>query len=167
MCLFIHYLIDICGVSTLWLLWIVLVWICGFSCTCVYLNNYSQFVEGWYEGVELWGYIILLSLSFCLVQFSHSVVFNSLPPHEPQHARPPCPSPAPGIYPNSCPSSWWCHPAISSSVVPFSCPQSFSESGSFQVSQLFTSGGQSIGVSASTSMLLMNTQDWSPLGWTD
>ena len=114
MCLFIHYLIDICGVSTLWLLWIVLVWICGFSCTCVYLNNYSQFVEGWYEGVELWGYIILLSLSFCLVQFSHSVVFNSLPPHEPQHARPPCPSPAPGIYPNSCPLSWWCHPTISS-----------------------------------------------------
>ena len=86
---------------------------------------------------------------------------------QPQHARPPCPSPAPRVYPNSCPLSWWCHPTISSSVVPFSsCPQSFPASGSFQMSQLFTSGGQSIGVSASTSVLPMNTQDWSPLGWT-
>ena len=82
-------------------------------------------------------------------------------------ARPPCPSPTPGAYPNSCPLSWWCHPAISSSVVPFSsCPQSFPASGSFQMSQLFASGGQSTGVSASTSVLPMNTQDWSPLGWT-
>ena len=84
-----------------------------------------------------------------------------------QHAKPPCPSPTPGVYPNSCPSSGWCHPTISSSVVPFSfCPQSFPVSGSFQMSQLFTSGGQNIGVSASTSLLPMNTQDWSPLGWT-
>ena len=99
-------------------------------------------------------------------QFSHSVVSNSLQPHELQHARPPCPSPAPGVYPNPCPSSRWCHPAISSSVIPFSsCPQSFPASGSFPMSQLFTSGGQSIGVSASTSVLPMNTQDWS-LGWT-
>ena len=83
------------------------------------------------------------------------------------HARPPCPSPAPGVYPNSCPLSQWCHPAISSSVVAFSsCPQSFPASGSFQMSQLFTSGGQSIGVWASTSVLPMNTQYWSPLGWT-
>ena len=104
----------------------------------------------------------------------HSVQFSSvaqscptLPPHEPQHARPPCPSPTPGVYSNSCPSSQWCHPAISSSVVPFSsCHQSFPASGFFQMSQLFASGGQSIGVSASASVLPMNTQDWSPLGWT-
>ena len=101
------------------------------------------------------------------VQFSHSVLSDFLQPHEPQHARPPCPSPTPGVYPNSCPLSWWCHPAISSFVVPFSfCPQSFPASGSFQMSQLFTSGGQSIGVSASASVLPMNTQDWSLLGWT-
>ena len=82
--------------------------------------------------------------------------------------RPPCPSPTPRVYSNSCPLSRWCHPTISSSVIPFSsCPQSFPASGSFPVSQLFTSGGQSVGVSASTSFLPMNTQDWSPLGWTD
>ena len=86
--------------------------------------------------------------------------------HELQHARPPCPSPTPGVHPNPCPLSWWCHPTISSSVIPFSsCLQSFPGSGSFQMSQLFASGGQSIGVSASTSVLPMNTQDWSPLGW--
>ena len=101
------------------------------------------------------------------IQFSHSVVSDSLWPHELRHTRPLCPSPTPGIYPNSCPSSRWCHPAISSSVIPFSsCPQSLSASGSFPMSQLFTRGGQSIGVSASTSVLPMNTQDWSPLGWT-
>ena len=100
-------------------------------------------------------------------QFSRSVVSHCLRPHEPQHARPPCPSPTPGIYPNPCPLSRRCHPTISSSVVPFSsCPQSFPASRAFQMSQLFTSGGQSIGVSASTSVLLMNIQDWSPLGWT-
>ena len=88
-------------------------------------------------------------------------------PHEPQHARPPCPSPTPGVHPNLCPLSWWCHPTISSSFVPFfSCPQSFPASGAFQMSQLFALGGQSIGVSASTLLLPMNTQDWSPLGWT-
>ena len=92
---------------------------------------------------------------------------DSLQPHEPQHARRPCPSPTPRVYPNPCPLSWWCHPTISSSIFPFSsCPQSFPGSGSFQMSQLFTSGGQSIGVSASTSVLPMNTQDWFPLGWT-
>ena len=92
---------------------------------------------------------------------------DSLWPHESQHARPPCPSPTPGVHPNSCPSSRWCHPAISSSVVPFSsCPQSLPASGSFPMSQLFAWGGQSTGVSASASVLPMNTQDWSPLGWT-
>ena len=97
----------------------------------------------------------------------NSVVSDSLRPHELQHSRPPCPSPTPGVYPKPCPSSRWCHPAISSSVVPFSsCPQSFPALGSFQMSQLFASGGQSIGVSASASVFPMNTQDWSPLRWT-
>ena len=101
------------------------------------------------------------------VQFSHSVRSDSLRSHGPQHIRPPCPSPTPEVYSNSCPLSQWCHPTISSSVIPFSsCLQSFPASGSFQMSQLFTSGGQSIGVSASTSVLPRNTQDWSPLGWT-
>ena len=101
------------------------------------------------------------------VQFSRSVMSDSLRPHGLQHSRPPCPSPAPRVHPNSCPSSQWCHPAISSSVVPFSsCLQSLPASGSFPMSQLFTYGGQSIGVSASASVLPKNTQDWSPLGWT-
>ena len=100
------------------------------------------------------------------VQFSRSVVSHSLRPHELQHARPPCSSPTPRVHLNPCPSRRWCHPTISSSVVPFSsCLKSFPASGSFQMSQLFTSGGQSIGVSASD--LPMNAQDWSPLGWTD
>ena len=104
---------------------------------------------------------------FGSVQFSRSVMSDSSLPHEPQNARPPCPSPTPGVYSNSCSLSRWCHPTISSSVVHFSfCPQSFPASGYFQMSQLFASGGQSIGVSASTSVLPMNTQDWSLLGWT-
>ena len=115
--------------------------------------------------------IFLLIICFPLVcklsvQFSHSIMSNSLWPHEPQHARPPCPSPT-HVYPNSCPLSQWCYQTISSSVISFSfCHQSFPASGSFQMSQLFASGGQSIGVSASTSVLPMNIQDWSPLGWT-
>ena len=101
------------------------------------------------------------------VQFSCSVMSDSLWPYQSQHARPPCPSPSPRVHSNSHPSSRWCDPAISSSVVPFSsCPQSLPASGSFPVSQLFTWGGQSTGVSASASVLPMNTQDWSPLGWT-
>ena len=101
------------------------------------------------------------------VQFSCSVVSNSLRSHESQHARPPCPSPTPRVYPNSCPSSWWCHPAISSSVIPFSCcPQSLPALGSFPMSQLFVWGGQSTGVSALASFLPKSTQGWSPLEWT-
>ena len=101
------------------------------------------------------------------VQFSRSVMSDSLWPYESQHTRPPCPSPTPGVHSNSCPSSWWCHPAISSSVVPFSsCPQSLPASEPFPVSQLFTWGGQSIGISALASVLPKNTQDWSPLEWT-
>ena len=101
------------------------------------------------------------------VQFSHSVMSDSLKPHGLQHARPPCPSPTPRICSNSCPLSRSCHPTISSSVVPFSSPlQSFPASGSFKMNQLFASSGQSIGVSPSTSVLPMNIQDWFPLGWT-
>ena len=104
----------------------------------------------------------IIHLQFSSVQFSHSVMSDRL-----QHARPPCPTPTPRVYPNSCPLSWWCHPTISSSVVPFSSHlQSFPASGCFQMSQLFAWGGQSIGVSASTSVLPMNIQDWFLLGWT-
>ena len=103
-----------------------------------------------------------------LVEFSSvAQLCPTLRPHESKHARPPCPSPAPGVHSNSCPSSWWCHPAISSSVIPFSsCPQSLPASESFPMSQLFPWGGQSIGVSALASVLPKNTQDWSPLEWT-
>ena len=106
---------------------------------------------------------------FCIssVQFSRSVVSDSFRSHEPQNTRHLYPSPTPGVHPNPCPMSQWCHPAITSSVIPFSsCPQSFPVSGSFPMSQLFAWGGQSIGVSASTSIPPMNTQGWSPLGWT-
>ena len=110
-----------------------------------------------------------MSISFwaCSVQFSCWVMSDSSWSHEPQHPRPPCPSPTAGVHPNPCPLSWWCHPTILSSVVPFSSRlQSFPASGSFPVSQLFESVAQSIGVSASTSVFPMNIQDWSPLGWT-
>ena len=100
-------------------------------------------------------------------QIRRSVVSDSLRPHEPQHARPPCPSPTPGVHSDSRPLSWWCHPAISSSVIPFSsCTQSLPASESFPVSQLFAWGSQSTGVSALASFLPKNTQDWSPLKWT-
>ena len=107
------------------------------------------------------------SVQFSSIQFSRSVVSDSLRPHGLQHARPPCPSPTPRVYSNSRPLSQWCHPIISSSVIPFSsCPQSFPESGYFPMSQFFASGGQSIGASASTSVLPINIQHWFPLGWT-
>ena len=115
------------------------------------MNNFIQY--------EVVSYCILISIS---VQFSRSVVSDSLRPYRLQHASPPCPSPTPRALSNSCPSSWWCHPTISSSVVPFSCLQSFPESGSFQMSQFFASGGQSIGVSASALVLPMSIQDWFP-----
>ena len=114
-----------------------------------------------------WKYLNTNSIFVVLVQFSHSVVSVCLQPHEPQHARPPCPSPTPRVHPNPSPLSQWCHPTISSSVVPFSfCPQSLPASVSFPMSQLFTWGGQSIVVSASASVLPMNTQDWYPSGCT-
>ena len=118
------------------------------------------FATPWTAGLQA-------SLSFSSVQFSRSVMSDSLWPHESEHARPPCPSPIPRIHSDSCPSSQWCHPGISFSVVPFSfCPQSLLASKSSPMSQLFTWGGQSTGVSASASVLPMNTQDPSPLGWT-
>ena len=106
-------------------------------------------------------------LKFSSVQFSHSIMSDSLQPHESQHTRPPCPSPTPVVHSNPCPLHWWCHPTTSSSVIPFSfCPRYFPASGYFPMSQLFTSGSQSIGVSVSTSVLPTNTQDGSPLEWT-
>ena len=112
-------------------------------------------------------YVTKKRASTTSVQISCSVVSDSLQPHEPQHTRLPCPSPTPEVHPNPCPLNRWCHPIISSSVIPFSSfPQSFTTSRSFQTSQFFTSGSQSIGVSASTSVLSMNIQNWSALGWT-
>ena len=115
----------------------------------------------------LWAICLCLFLKLESVQFSCSIVSDCLQPHESQHARPPCPSPTPGVHSYSCPLSRWCHPAISSSVVPFSsCSQSLLASESFPMSQLFAWGGQSIGVSALASVLPKNTQDWSPSEWT-
>jgi len=148
-----------------------------------YLKNYMHpmFIITLFIIVKTWKQSKCPSIDACIknvwyvyikwniqaVQFSRSVMSNSLRIHGLQRARLPCPSPTPGAYSNSCPSRRRCHSTISSSVVPFSsCPQSFPASGSFQMSQFFASGGQSIGVSASTSLLPMNTQDWSPLGWT-
>ena len=114
-------------------------------------------------------HILSQSDKFCYLfsfQFSRSVLSDSLWPDEPQYVRPPCPSPTPRVHPNPCPLNQWCHPTISSSVIPFfSCPQSFPASGSFQMSQFFASGGQSIGVSASASVLPVNIQVWFPVGW--
>ena len=111
--------------------------------------------------------LLFFFLSICSVQLSHSVVSDSLWPHESQHARPPCPSPTPGAHSDSRPSSRWCHPASSSSVIPFSsCPQSLPTSESLSMSQLFTWGGQGTGVSPLASVLPKNTQDWSPSEWT-
>ena len=126
------------------------------------LNEYIQWLES-SEILRRGLYYFLLSYSY---QFS-SVAQSCLTLCDPMdHSTPPCPSSTPRVFPNSCPLSPWCHPTISSFVIPFSCPQSLPASGSFQMSQLLTSGGQSIGVSASASVLPTNTQDWSPLGWT-
>ena len=124
----------------------------------------------WIELGNTWTLAVLagmLFFPFSSVQFSCSIVSNSLWPHESQHARPPCPSATPRVHSNSCPLSQWCHPAISYSVIPFSsCPQSLPASDYYPMSQLFAWGGQSTGVSALASFLPKNTQDWSPLGWT-
>ena len=134
-----------------------------------YFIIYQLYLKKFYKLMFPTGWNLLwVIIRKSAVQFSHSVVSNSLWPHRLQHARPPCLSPTPRVYSNSCPLSQWCHPTISSSVVPFSSRlQSFPASGSFQMSQFFTSGGQSNGVSASASVLPMNIQDWFPLGWTN
>ena len=133
----------------------------------LFLN--SQFYSVCHASFLCLHHAVLINIVLYSVQFS-SVAQSCMTLYDPcpsQHARPPCPSPTPGVHPNPCPLCWWCHPTISSSVIPFSsCTQSFPASGAFQMNQLSASGGQSIGVSASTSVLPMNTQDWSPLGWT-
>ena len=130
-------------------------------------KKYLQNGGGGWESIFTISIYLKIDINTYSVQFSRSVVSDSLQPHGLQHARLPCPSPPPGVYPNSCPLSRWCHPAISSFVIPFSsCPQSLPASGSFPMCQLFSWGGQSTGVSASTSVLPVNTQDWSLLGWT-
>ena len=137
--------------------------------TCIHIYRYIYLYMCVYVYMCLSIYVrcIHMYTSVQSVQFSCSVVSDSLRPHESQHARPPCPSLTPRVYSNPCPSSQWCHPAISSSVIPSSsCPQSLPASGSFPMSQLFAWGSQSTGVSPSASVFPMNTQDWSPLGWT-
>ena len=154
------------GLVTLWTNWYTcficisgIYWSHHYACLAHFKLRYIYFKKQKY-----WWRYVCISRS---VQFSRSVVSDPLQPHESQHARPLCPSPAPRIHSNSRPSSRWCHPAISSSFVPFSfCPQSLPASESFPISQLFAWGGQSIGVSALASVLPMNTQDWSLLKWT-
>ena len=138
----------------------ILVYQCSALFTTVQKMEAAQLCNHRWAGNETWS-IHMMEYS---VQFSHSVVSDSLRPHGLQHARPPSPSPIPTVYSNPCPLSRWCHPTVSSSVIPFSCLQSFPASGSFQTSQFFTSGGQGIGVSASASVLPMNIQDWFQIG---
>ena len=146
----------------------------GQGCQHLYPRNKWHCRSTWQLEIQTaqFGLHFLLKLFYTsgggpnILLFSRSVMSESLPPHGLQHAGLPCPSPSPRVCSNSCPLSWWCHPIISSSVTHFSFSQSFPASGSFPVSQFFTSGGQSIGVSASTSVLPMNIQDWFPLGWT-
>ena len=130
------------------------------------MSSQESHIREWMWNIEPFVTFVVSMLSTS-VQFSRSVVSDSLWPHGLQHTRPPCPSPTPRVYSNSCPLSWWFHPTISSSVIPFSSHlQSFPASGSVQMSQFFTSGGHGVGVSALTSVLPMNIQDWFPLGWT-
>ena len=167
--------------SSFWLHFNEAAWMCVGVCVCTLVAQLCPTLCDPMDcsppGSSVHGILQARILEWVAISFSTSGVSqfssiqllspDSLWPHEPQHTRPPCPSPIPGVHPNPCPSSRWCHPTISSSVVPFSsCPQSFPASGSFQMSQLFASGGQRSGVSASASVPPMNTQDWSPLGWT-
>ena len=144
---------------------------CLFRIHCPYWYSFYLSIQTKYSK-HLWvhsarGFISAFKGLTLSVQFSHLTVSDCLRPRELQHARPPCPSPTPGVYPNSCPLSQWNHPTISSSVIPFSsCPQFLPASGSFQMSQFFPSGGQSIGVSASVSLFPINIQNWFPLGLT-
>ena len=150
----------------------MLIWKKKIIATCMWYDFYLEKSEKLAKKIskfktKYWSQWIFLYISSHSVKFSHSVMSDYLRPHGLQHATLPCPSPTPWACSNSCPSSQWCHPAISSSVIPFfSCLQTFPASQSFLMSQFFTSGGQSIGVSASASVLPMNIQDWFPLGWT-
>ena len=165
---------DFYTVSTFWLLWTLLQW--TWVCEDLFEILISVLLDKYLEVGLLDHMLVLVLISwgpsyyfplYLSVQFSHSVMSNSLRPHESQHARPPCPSPAPGVHSNSRPLSRWCHPVISSSGVPFSsCPQSLPASESFPMSQHFARGSQSTGVSASASLLPKNTQGWSPWEWT-
>ena len=139
----------------------------GMSISCLYVFQCRHDPFHIELCILLWIIYFNLSvyLQFSSVQFSHSVVSDSLQPHELQHTTPPCPSPTPGVHSNSCPSSWWCHPDISSSVIPFSYPQSLPASESFPMSQLFIWDGQSTGVSALASFLPKKSQGWSPSEW--
>ena len=136
------------------------------SVTDIFISHYIYTYSWQYFEITLLYSLYGMLIHKKHIQFSHSVMSDSFWPHESQHTISICPSPTPGVHPNSCASRQWCNPAISSSVVPFSCPQSLPASGSFPMSQPFAWGGQSFGVSASASFLPKNTQDWSPLGWT-
>jgi len=161
-----HGFIELERLWSMWSVWLVFC-DCGFISVCTLMDKLME--ASWWERVTE-GETGSCSdgrshAQFSSVQFSHSVVFNSLRPHESQHTRPPCPSPTPGVHSDSCPSSQWCHPTISSSVIPFSsCPQSLPASESFPMSQLFTWGGQSTGVSDLASFLPKKSQGWSPPG---
>ena len=143
---------------------------CNFTSSCLRVKTAKNPKCIWFKKINLYREVYSFlpkGKLFLSVQFSCSVVSNSLQPYGLQHARPPCPSPTPRVYSNSRPLSWWYHPTIPSSVVPLSSSlQSFPASGSFPMSQFFSSGGQSIGGSASTSVLPINTHGWFPLGWT-
>ena len=151
---------------------------CWLLLSCIYMYSRLKIEYLFLAYTLIMSFISLLYADSYPAHSSHSFLnlFSSIQslsrvqlfePHELQHARPPCPSPTPAVHPTSCPLSWWCQPAISSSVIPYSsCPQSLPASGSFQMSQFFALRGQSIGVSTSESVLPKNTQYWSPLGWT-
>ena len=137
------------------------------KCCTQYVSKFGKLSSGYRTGKGQFSFQSQRRATASSVQFSHSFASDSLWPHGLQHTRSPCPSPTPGVYSNLCPLSWWCHPTISSSVIPFSsCFQSFPASDSFQMSQFFTSGDQTIGVSALASVLPINIQDWFPLSWT-
>ena len=167
-----HLHIDLLNLMN-WIFFFFLFFFTKYTLFILTIFSFCCFLKLIFIGIELLYNVVLVSTvqqsepALSSVQFTCSVVSDSLRPHGLQHTRLPCPSQtAPGVCSNSCPLSWWCHPGISSSVAPFSCHQSFPASGSFPMSQLFASGGQSIGASALTSVLPMNIQDWSPLGWT-
>ena len=164
MCVCVYIYVCMCMCPYIYIYMCVCVCVCVCVCLNEFWNNANTFLL---NRENTWEKVVFTFFFLSSVQFSHSIVSDSLRSHELQHARPPCPSPTPRVHSNSCPSSQWCHPAISSSVVPFSsCSQSLPAAEFFPMSQLFAWGGQSTGVSASASGLAKNTQDWSPSEWT-